>query len=82
MSITPLSDQSSAPLRAHQAAVIAAEQSRRSTIAAATQNPAGQVAVRNADIAFYRALLASARTNGVDAGPFVQALRLLGQGGN
>jgi hypothetical protein len=82
MSVTPLSDQSSAPLRAHQVAVIAAEQTRQTAIATATTNPAGALAVKNADIAFYRSLVTSGRANGIDVGGFLQALELLGTGGN
>jgi hypothetical protein len=77
-----LSDQSTAALRAHQATIIAADQTRQSVLASAAMSPAGQAAVRAADVAFHRTLLASARSNGVDAGPFVAALAALGTGGN
>jgi hypothetical protein len=73
-----ISDQSTAVLRAHQASIIAAEQTRQLAISIATTNPAGAVTVRNADVAFYRSLLASARANNLDAGPFLQTLQTLG----
>jgi hypothetical protein len=61
----------------HDDAVNAAEGARQVAVAAA----ATQAAVASAEVAFYRAALASAKANGVGIEPFVAALRSLGTGG-
>jgi hypothetical protein len=54
------------------------EMNRQAAVAAAAGN---QVTVRAAEIVHYRACLASAIANGLQAGAFVAALRDLGTGG-
>jgi replication-associated recombination protein RarA len=68
---------------AHDLACQKAESSRQSTVAAATQNPAGQVTVNNAEIAWARACVASCQANNGNAGmeAFQSLLRALGTGG-
>jgi aspartate/methionine/tyrosine aminotransferase len=61
-----------------------AESVRQAAVAAATQNPAGQVTVNNAEIVWARAAVASciANNNGAGQGAFRDLLRALGTGGN
>jgi len=68
----------------HDTACNVAESTRQAAVAAATQNPAGQVTVNNAEIAWARACVASckANNNNVGAEPFQTLLRALGTGGN
>jgi hypothetical protein len=59
----------------HDAAVDAAESTRQSTARASGRT---RSTVRNAEIAYYRACLASAKANGVEQGVFIGALWELG----
>jgi len=61
--------------QAHNAAVAIAESARQAAVAAAGNN---QAAVTAAEIAFYRACLASAKANGCGTEVFVTGLRSLG----
>jgi hypothetical protein len=61
----------------HDATVNAAEGTRQVAVAAA----ASQSAVASAEVTFYRAALASAKTNGIGIEPIVSALKSLGTGG-
>jgi len=67
----------------HDTACNSAESSRQAAAAAATQNPAGQVTVNNAEITWARACVASckANNNSIGAEPFQTLLRALGTGG-
>jgi hypothetical protein len=67
--------------RIHAAAVLAAEGVRQTAVAAAGNS---QSAVRNAEIAFARACLASAKSNNGSNGayPFIEMLQELGTGGS
>jgi hypothetical protein len=69
---------------AHDAALLAAETARQSAAAAATQNPAGQIVINNAEIAWARACLASCKANNNSIGQeaFISLLRALGTGGS
>lgn len=58
--------------------VIPAEGTRQCAVGVASVT---QAAARTADIAFYRAALASAVANSVDPGPFIRALMDLRTGG-
>lgn len=62
-------------VRAHDVTVASAEATRQTAVAAAGSS---QAAVRNAEITFYRAALASAKTNGISPAVFIDALRELG----
>ena len=64
--------------RVHNDACNLSEGVRQSTVAAAIANAA---TIRTAEIAHYRACLASALANGVQSGAFVRALQDLGTGG-
>lgn len=59
----------------HDDAIDHAESSRQSVTRAAGVS---QATVKAAEITFYRAAVASARTNGVDTGGFIHALWSLG----
>jgi hypothetical protein len=59
---------------AHRNAVNAAETTRQVAVAAS----ATQAAINTAEITFFRACLASAKTNGVPASHYIEALRALG----
>ncbi len=61
----------------HDDAIDHAEANRQSATRAAGVS---QATVRTAEVTFYRAALASARTNGVDQGGIIHALRTLGVG--
>jgi len=63
--------------KVHEAACVAAEGQRQSALAAAN-TPA---LCKAADIAFYRAVIASCKTNGQPYGNFVETLQFLGTGG-
>ena len=69
---------------AHDTAINAAEAVRQVAVAAATKDPAGQVAVISAEITFHRAVLASCKANNSNAGlaESLMALKALGTGGN
>ncbi|MEH2485414.1 ferritin-like metal-binding protein YciE [Bradyrhizobium sp. AZCC 2230] len=73
------------PNAAHQATCIAAEGARQQGVAAAIAAGGGSstvaAAVRTAEIAFYRTVIASAVANGQQSAQFGQALRDLGTGG-
>lgn len=60
----------------HDKTVAVAESTRQAAVAGATQ-----AAARTADIAFYRAALASAKANTIATSQFVTALTELGTGG-
>jgi hypothetical protein len=65
----------------HNAAVLAAEVVRQNTVAAATSDAAGALVVRNAEIVYHRAVIASAKLNlgaGVGVAGSLAALRELG----
>ncbi len=62
---------------AHRAAILAAEQARQ----AACVPGASQATIHTAEVAFYRACLSSATTNGVSPMQFIVALKELGTGG-
>jgi hypothetical protein len=66
--------------RAHQTAIVAAEQARQ----AAVVPSASAATVKTAEIAFYRAVLASATANNSSSGveQAIMALRELGTGGS
>jgi hypothetical protein len=64
--------------RVHNDACNLSEGTRQSAVAAATGN---QATIRTAEIAHYRACVASALANGVQSGAFVRALQDLGTGG-
>jgi hypothetical protein len=68
---------------AHEIALLLAESVRQATVATATQNAAGAVVVRNAEITFARAGLASCLANNGGQGQetFISALKSLGTGG-
>jgi hypothetical protein len=70
--------------QAHDSACNLAEAVRQAAVAAATQNPAGQVASNNAEIVFARAVIASCRANnnGNGAESYQTVLRALGTGGS
>jgi hypothetical protein len=59
----------------HDATIVSAESTRQAAV-----NVAGatQATVNTATIAFYRSAVSSAVANGLDAGPFIHALRNLG----
>lgn len=59
----------------HNAATKQSEGSRQSSVRASGVTQAQAV---TADIAFYRAVLASAKTQGIDQGPILHALWVLG----
>jgi hypothetical protein len=67
----------------HDLACNAAETVRQATVAAATQNAAGQVTINNAEIAWARAVILSCRSNngGIGMEPFQSLLKALGTGG-
>jgi hypothetical protein len=65
--------------RAHAAACAASEATRQVSVSAAGNN---QASVRAADIAYYRACLASAITNKCSTDAFITALKELGTGGS
>jgi hypothetical protein len=60
---------------AHKTAVNLAEGVRQVAVAAAGSN---QVTINASEITFFRACLASAKTNGVPTSHYVEALRALG----
>jgi hypothetical protein len=62
----------------HKATVSTAESTRQVAVAAAGSN---QASVNSAEITFYRACVASAKTNSVSASVYMDALRALGTGG-
>jgi hypothetical protein len=68
---------------AHDAACAVAESTRQSAVAGVASSAAGQVLVKNAEIAYARAIVASckANNNGIGAEPFQSLLRALGTGG-
>jgi hypothetical protein len=66
-------------IKAHDDTCIAAEMNRQTAIAA---GGAVQSAVKSAEIAFYRSVVASCLANGLPFGNFTQALRDLGTGGS
>ncbi|MFO1099747.1 MAG: hypothetical protein U1E81_16140 [Xanthobacteraceae bacterium] len=61
--------------RLHDAAVTAAEAARQVAVSAAGNS---QSSVQSAEIAFYRAALASAKANGLSTAIYATALRELG----
>jgi hypothetical protein len=66
---------------AHDTACNSAESRRQSDVAAATTDPAGALIVRNADITYHRAVIASAKLNlgaGIGVAASLAALRELG----
>lgn len=63
---------------AHNAAVLTAQAAKQVAYKAAGNN---QASVKQADIAFHRAVIVSAKANGVGFGVNVQALYELGQNG-
>jgi N-acetylglutamate synthase/N-acetylornithine aminotransferase len=63
--------------KAHEAACIFSEMQRQAAMATAFTT----AAVKSADIAHYRRIIASAKLNGVPYGVFVEALEFLGTGG-
>jgi len=67
----------------HDTACNVAESTRQAAQAAAAQSPAGQVAVNNAEIAWARACITSAKANnnGIGVEPWQTLLRALGTGG-
>jgi hypothetical protein len=69
--------------RVHDDTCIAAESTRQVAVAGAAMSPSGQAAVRQADINFYRSVLASCRANnnGSGAEQAISALKELGTGG-
>jgi hypothetical protein len=67
----------------HNAAVLAAEVVRQNAVASATTDAAGALIVKNAEITYHRAVVASAKANlsaGVGAAASLAALRELGVG--
>jgi hypothetical protein len=70
--------------RLHDDTCIAAESVHQTAIAGAAMTPAGAAVVRQADINFYRSVLASCRTNnnGSGAEQAISALKELGTGGS
>jgi hypothetical protein len=70
---------------AHQATAGNAEMTRQVAVAAAVAAGGGsaaiQLAIRNAEITFYRAVVASCLANGLQSSGFREALRNLGTGG-
>jgi hypothetical protein len=68
---------------AHDSACAIAEATRQVSVAAVTQNAAGQVASNAAEIAWARAVIASCKANlaGQGAETFQTLLRALGSGG-
>ena len=74
--------------KTHEATCVAAEMTRQSTIGAAKLAYDGggslatyNAAIKTAEIAFYRALIASCVANGLPSSNFVPALLALGTGG-
>jgi hypothetical protein len=66
---------------AHDAACLAAEVTRQNAVAAATSDVAGALTVKNADVAFHRAVISSAKLNlgaGIGVAGSIAALRELG----
>jgi hypothetical protein len=66
---------------AHDATCSAAESKRQSDVAAATTDPAGALVVRNSEITYHRAVIASAKLNlgsGIGVAASIAALRELG----
>jgi hypothetical protein len=72
--------------KTHQASCIAAEGTRQNALAQAVLAGGGSAAVAAAvkasDVAFYRAVIASAKANNQPYGQFVEALSFLGTGGS
>ena len=69
-------------IKAHDDTCIAAEMNRQTAVAAAIAAVGVvQSAVKSAEIAFYRGVVASCLANGLPFGNFTQALRDLGTGG-
>jgi hypothetical protein len=70
--------------KTHEAACVTAESARQTAVAAAIAAGGGTVqsAVKTAEIAFYRSVVASCLANGLPFGNFTQALRDLGTGGS
>jgi hypothetical protein len=62
----------------HNANVLVAEGIRQAAAASATQNAAGQVSINNAEIAYHRSVIASAKTNNCGTEASMSALKLLG----
>ena len=60
---------------AHDATVAAAESTRQASVTVAGVS---QATANTATIAYYRTLVASAISNGLDAGPFIFAMKILG----
>ena len=70
-------------IKAHDDTCIAAEMNRQTAVAPAiAAGGAVQSAVKSAEIAFYRSVVASCLANGLPFGNFTQALRDLGTGGS
>jgi hypothetical protein len=59
----------------HDATIVSAESTRQSAVSAAGTT---QAQANTATIAFYRSAVSSAVANGLDAGPFIFALKTLG----
>jgi hypothetical protein len=62
----------------HNANCLTAEAVRQAAVANVTMNAAGQAAFNAAEIAYHRAVVASARANGCGVEASLSALRLLG----
>lgn len=71
--------------KAHTSTCGSSEMTRQAAVAAAVAAGGGSAAVasaiRTAEIAFYRSIVASAVANGLPSSNFTQALRDLGTGG-